>query len=58
MGGPAEEIYPRNMVWIAPGEKHRYGAAPTTAITHIAIQEYPHGQQLIGWNRSALTNIE
>jgi len=26
-------------VWIAPGEKHWHGASPTTAMTHIAIQE-------------------
>ncbi len=38
-GGPREEIKPGDVVWIAPGEKHWHGAAPTTAMTHIAIQE-------------------
>ena len=38
-GAPIEEIRPGDVVWIAPGEKHWHGAAPTTAMTHIAIQE-------------------
>ena len=37
--GPIEEIRPGDVVWISPGEKHWHGAAPTTAITHIAIAE-------------------
>jgi quercetin dioxygenase-like cupin family protein len=43
-GGPIEEIRPGDVVWIAPGEKHWHGAAPTTAMTHIAIQEYLDGK--------------
>ena len=31
-GGPVEEIRPGDVVWIAPGEKHWHGAAPTTAM--------------------------
>ena len=38
-GGPEEEIRPGDVVWFAPGEKHWHGASPTTAMTHIAIQE-------------------
>jgi quercetin dioxygenase-like cupin family protein len=38
-GGPIEEIRPGDVVWIPPGEKHWHGAAPTTAMTHIAIVE-------------------
>lgn len=38
-GGPIEEIRPGDVVWFPPGEKHWHGAAPTTAMTHIAIQE-------------------
>lgn len=38
-GGPIEEIRPGDVVWISPGEKHWHGASPTTAMTHIAIQE-------------------
>jgi len=38
-GEPVEEIRPGDVVWIPPGVKHWHGAAPTTAMTHIAIQE-------------------
>lgn len=38
-GQPVQEIRPGDTVWIAPGEKHWHGAAPTTAMTHLAIQE-------------------
>jgi quercetin dioxygenase-like cupin family protein len=38
-GGRIEEIRPGDVIWFAPGEKHWHGAAPTTAVTHIAIQE-------------------
>ena len=38
-GGPVQEIRPGDVVWFAPDEKHWHGATPTTAMTHIAIQE-------------------
>jgi quercetin dioxygenase-like cupin family protein len=38
-GGPVEEIRPGDVVWIEAGEKHWHGASPTTAMTHMAIQE-------------------
>ncbi len=38
-GGPIEEIRPGDVIWFPPDEKHWHGAAPTTAMTHIAIQE-------------------
>ena len=43
-GGPVEEIRPSDVIWFAPGEKHWHGAAPTTAMTHIAIQEKLDGK--------------
>src|SRR5437868_6377835 len=43
-GGPIEEIRPGDVVWFAPGEKHWHGATPTTAMTHIAIQEALNGK--------------
>ena len=42
-GGPVEEIRPGDVVWFAPGEKHWHGAAATTAMSHIAIQEQLNG---------------
>jgi quercetin dioxygenase-like cupin family protein len=47
-GGPIEEIRPGDVVSIAPGEKHWHGAAPTTAMTHIAIQEQLDGK-VVDW---------
>jgi quercetin dioxygenase-like cupin family protein len=43
-GGPLEELRPGDVVWFAPGEKHWHGAAKTTAMTHIAIQEQLDGK--------------
>ncbi len=44
VGGPVEEIHPGDVVWFAPGEKHWHGAAPTTAMSHYAIQEKLDGK--------------
>jgi quercetin dioxygenase-like cupin family protein len=43
-GGPIEEIRPGDVVWIPAGEKHWHGAAPATAMTHIAVQEALDGK--------------
>ena len=43
-GGPIEEIRPGDVVWFEPGEKHWHGAAPGTAMVHIAIQEALDGK--------------
>lgn len=43
-GGTIEEIRPGDVVWFPPGEKHWHGAAPSTAMTHIAIQEQLDGK--------------
>jgi 4-carboxymuconolactone decarboxylase len=42
-GGPIEEIRKGDVIWIPPGVKHWHGATPTTAMTHIAIQEQLNG---------------
>jgi quercetin dioxygenase-like cupin family protein len=43
-GGTIEDIHPGDVIWFEPGEKHWHGAAPTTAMTHIAIQEQLSGK--------------
>ena len=43
-GGPIEPIRPGDVVWFPPGEKHWHGAAPATAMTHIAIVEVLDGK--------------
>ena len=47
-GGATEEVRPGDVVWFPPGEKHWHGAAPTTAMTHIAIQEALEGK-VVEW---------
>jgi quercetin dioxygenase-like cupin family protein len=47
-GGPIEDIRPGDVVWFAPNEKHWHGASPTTAMTHIAIQEKLNGK-VVDW---------
>jgi quercetin dioxygenase-like cupin family protein len=47
-GGPIEEIRPGDVVWFAPGEKHWHGAAPATAMSHIAVQEKQDGSP-VNW---------
>ena len=47
-GGPVEELRPGDVVWFAPGEKHWHGAAPATAMSHIAIQEALDGK-VVDW---------
>jgi quercetin dioxygenase-like cupin family protein len=42
--GQIEEIRPGDVVWFPPGEKHWHGASPTTAMSHIAIQEHLDGK--------------
>lgn len=56
-GGAIEEIRPGDVIWFPPGEKHWHGAAPTTAMTHLAIQEALDGRPSTGWKRSATRNI-
>ena len=43
-GGPIEAIRPGDVIQFAPDEKHWHGAAPTTAVSHIAIQEMLDGK--------------
>ena len=42
------EIRPGDVVTCPPGKKHWHGAAPTTAMTHIAIQEAKDGK-VVEW---------
>ncbi len=47
-GEAVAEIRPGDVVWFPPGEKHWHGASPTTAMTHIAIQEASDGK-VVEW---------
>lgn len=43
-GAPVEEIRPGDVVSIPPGVKHWHGAAPNSAMTHIAVVEHVDGK--------------
>ena len=45
-GGPIEEVHPGDVVWFPAGLKHWHGASPSTAMTHIAIQEALDGKNV------------
>ena len=45
-GGPVQEIRAGDTVWIPPNEKHWHGAAPTTGMVHIALQEALDGKHV------------
>jgi quercetin dioxygenase-like cupin family protein len=45
-GGPVREIRAGDVIWFPPGEKHWHGAAPTTAMVHIAMQEALDGKHV------------
>ncbi len=48
-GGPVEIIRPGDVIWCPPGVKHWHGATPTTAMTHIAIQERDARGKVVDW---------
>lgn len=48
-GGPMEEIRAGDVIWFPPGEKHWHGAAPTTGMTHVAIQERGEDGKPVEW---------
>lgn len=47
-GGPVEEIRSGDVIRCPPGVKHWHGATPTTAMTHLAIQEALNGK-VVDW---------
>ena len=42
------EIRAGDVIWCPPGHRHWHGASPTTAMTHIAIQEALDGR-MVEW---------
>jgi len=46
-GGALQTIRPGDVVWTPPGVKHWHGAAPTTAMTHLAIQNAVDGRNVV-----------
>ena len=40
------EIRAGDVIWCPPGHRHWHGATPTTAMTHIAVQEALNGKSV------------
>ncbi|MCK4120450.1 (R)-mandelonitrile lyase [Ralstonia nicotianae] len=47
-GKPVQVIRPGDVVWCPPGVKHWHGAAPNTAMTHLAVTGVLNGQN-VNW---------
>jgi quercetin dioxygenase-like cupin family protein len=47
-GEAVVEIRAGDVVWCPPGHRHWHGATPTTAMTHIAVQEALDGK-MVEW---------
>ena len=47
-GQPKVELRPGDVVWCPSNERHWHGSTPTTAMTHIAIQEALDGK-VVEW---------
>jgi quercetin dioxygenase-like cupin family protein len=45
-GKPIQEIRPGDVIWCPPGVKHWHGAAPTTAMTHLAVTGMVDGKNV------------
>jgi 4-carboxymuconolactone decarboxylase len=46
-GGPVVEIKVGDAVWCPPGVKHWHGAAPNSAMTHLALSGQKDGQSAV-----------
>lgn len=45
-GKPIQQLRPGDVVWCPPGVKHWHGAAPGTALTHIALTGAADGKSV------------
>lgn len=46
-GKPVQELRTGDVVWCPPGVKHWHGAAPSTAMTHMAITGTENGKNVL-----------
>ncbi len=46
-GKPIQVLHPGDVVWCPPGVKHWHGAAPNTAMTHLAITGTVDGKNVV-----------
>jgi quercetin dioxygenase-like cupin family protein len=46
--GSIEKVYPGDVIWFEPNEKHWHGATASNGMSHIAIQENLNGK-VVDW---------
>lgn len=47
-GSPVQQIFPGDIVWFEPNERHWHGATDVNGMSHIAIQESLDGK-VVDW---------
>jgi quercetin dioxygenase-like cupin family protein len=47
-GGPIEQVFPGDVIWFEPYEKHWHGATASNGMSHVAIQENLNGK-VVDW---------
>ena len=57
-GGPVIALQPGDVIFFAPGERHLHGAAPDSAMTHIAMQEADETGAHIHWEETRVSDAE
>ncbi len=57
-GSRSRRFAPSDVIWFEPGEKHWHGAAPTTALTHIAIAQRLNGKTADGMEQESLEQYQ
>ena len=48
-GEPAVDVHPGDTVWFEPGERHWHGAAPGSAMVHLAVQQADADGNAAAW---------
>ncbi|MEO6246336.1 MAG: cupin domain-containing protein [Opitutaceae bacterium] len=48
-GEPVIELFPGDVVWFEPGERHWHGAAPDRPMVHVAVQETDEAGNAAHW---------
>ena len=48
-GGPVRKLMAGDVVWFPANEKHWHGAAPNSAMSHLAIQSPDENGEVVTW---------
>lgn len=48
-GESVVEVFPGDVIWFEPGERHWHGAAPNNLMSHLAVQRADNTGQAVTW---------